>query len=611
MNKNQKKVLIQIILSSIILIISLVLSNLFKDNDFIKYLSIVLYFLSYFIIGYKVLIKSFKNICHGKIFDELFLMSIATIGAFILQEFFEGVAVMLFYQIGELFQDLAVSSSRKSITSLIEIVPKKAIRINNGIEEEIDADEVRIDDILLIKVGEKIPVDSIIIEGDTTLDTSSLTGESLPVEKYKGDEVLSGTINVSNVIKVKATKTFEKSAIYSVLSLIEDASSSKGKTESFITKFAKYYTPIVVISAVIISIIPPLFDNYDFKKYVIKGLSFLVISCPCALVISVPLSFFSGIGKASKNGILIKGSNHIEKLSSVNCILLDKTGTITTGVFEVDEINNINNNKLFNKLFYSIENKSTHPLAKAIVKYYKNENELTLEDIKEIPGKGVIANYNNKLVLCGNESLLNKYNVITNKVDGTIIHLAYDNNYLGYIKLSDKIKNDSKAAITKLKKANIKEVVMLTGDKESASCLVANNVGVTAYKSELLPNEKLEVIKEYKDNKYVTCFIGDGINDAPSLAIADVSISMGSGSTLAIETSDVVIINNSLENVYKAINISKSTMHTAYFNIVFSIVIKLLILLISIFFDTNMVLAIFADVGVMVICVLNSMRNMF
>ncbi len=611
MNKKQKTTLIQIIISSIILIISLVLSNIFKDNDFIKYLSIVLYFLSYFVVGYKILIKSFKNICHGKIFDELFLMSIATIGAFILQDFFEGVAVMLFYQIGELFQDLAVSSSRKSITSLIEIVPKKAIRIYNGIEEEIEADEVKIDDILLIKVGEKIPVDSIIIEGDTTLDTSSLTGESLPVEKYKGDEVLSGTINLSNVIKVKATKTFENSAIYSILSLIEDASSSKGKTESFITKFAKYYTPIVVISAVIISIIPPLFDNYDFKKYVIKGLSFLVISCPCALVISVPLSFFSGIGKASKNGILIKGSNHIEKLSSVNCVLLDKTGTITTGIFEVDEINNISNNELFNKLFYSMENKSTHPLAKAIVKYYKNENELTLEDIKEIPGKGIIANYNNKLVLCGNESLLNKYNISSNKIDGTIIHLAYDNNYLGYVKLSDKIKNDSKDAITKIKKANVKEVVMLTGDKESASKFVANSVGVTAYKSELLPNEKLKVIKEYKDNKYVTCFIGDGINDAPSLAIADVSISMGSGSTLAIETSDIVIINNSLENVYKAIKISKSTMHTAYFNIVFSIVIKILILLISIFFNTNMLLAIFADVGVMVICVLNSMRNMF
>lgn len=609
MNKKQKKTLVEIILSSILIFINILLSSIFK-TELMSFLSLILYLITYFIIGRKVLFKAIKNILKGHVFDEIFLMALATIGAFILKEYFEGVAVMLFYQIGELFQDIAVSSSRKSITHLIELVPTSTLRINGDDIEEIDVEEVNVGDILLIKVGEKIPVDALIIDGSTTIDTSSLTGESLPVEKSINEEVLSGTINLSNVIKVKALKTAENSTIFNILNLIEDATISKGKTESFISKFAKFYTPIVVILAFIISVVPPLFDGFIFAKWILKGLSFLVISCPCALVISVPLSFFSGIGKASRNGILIKGSNYVEKLSKVDYVFLDKTGTITNGNFEVESINNISNFTIFNNLLYSIERYSTHPLAKAICSYLNEYNVLEINDVKEIPGKGIIGYYEDKLVVCGNKSLLNDYNIKFKSEDGTLIYLAYDNKYLGYALLNDLIKEDSKIAIERIKSTHVKDVIMLTGDKSDVSKYVANLVNITTYKAELLPQEKLDVITQYKEKGYITCFVGDGINDAPSLALADVSLSMGSGSTLALETSDIVIINNSLISVYNAIKIAKSTMKIAYFNIVFSIFIKILFLLLSVFGLSNMLFAIFADVGVMIICVLNSMRNL-
>ncbi len=617
MTKKQKKSLFEIIISAIIVILTLLLSligylkeTFFLERSIYFYLSLVLYLIAYFIVGRSVLIKSFKNILRGKVFDEFFLMSIATIVAFILGEFFEGVAVMLFYQVGELFQSIAVERSRKSITHLMDIAPSFAIRIDeDGKEEVIDPDEVNIDDVLLIKVGDKIPVDAIVIEGSTTIDTSSLTGESIPSDVKKDDVIISGCINLTSAIKVKAKTKYEDSTVYHILNLIEEANESKGKTEQFISKFAKYYTPAVVILAVLISIIPPLFNNYNFSEWIYKGLSFLVISCPCALVISIPLSFFSGIGKGSKYGILIKGGVHLENLAKIKTLFFDKTGTITTGRFKVTK-SSLNENDT--SLLASIEDYSNHPLSKAITSEYKSIERVKIVDLEEISGKGIKGKYNNQIVLCGNKALFDQFNIKIEEQEGTVIYLGLDDKYLGYVILEDEIKEDSFKALQELKKLNVTKRIMLTGDKANVAKKVSSKLEITDCYAELLPQEKLEHIKKEKNTKYKVGFVGDGINDAPSLAYADVSFAMGEkGASLALETSDIVLMDDSLTKVAKSIKIAKSTMRICYENIILALGIKLLCMILSVLGIGGILMSIFADVGVMILCVINSMRNLY
>lgn len=619
MNKKQIRALIEIIVSIVLLLfVTLLYPLIIKSTGnnvegIFYYIQIVIYVITYLIIGGRILLKSIKNITRGKIFDEFFLMSLATIVAFSLQEFFEGVAVMLFYQIGELFQSIAVEKSRKSITSLMEIAPTIANRIVNDDVEVIDVDEVNVGDVLLIKVGDKIPVDGIIINGETTLDTSSLTGESLPLDVKENDEVLSGSINLSGVIKIKATKIYEDSSVYKILSLIEEASESKGKTEQFISKFAKYYTPTVVILAVLLSIIPPLFDSFQFSKWILRAMSFLVISCPCALVISIPLSFFSGIGKASKQGILIKGGIHLEDLNKTKIMFFDKTGTLTTGKFEISEEVDLKKDSNFKKLLKSIENNSTHPLAKAICNYYQNEETIDLIDIEEISGKGMKAKYLDEEILCGNDKLLNDNNIEFNKVEGTIIYLVKNKVLLGYVKLEDQLKSDTKEAINLLKKEGIEELIMITGDKEEPAKKIATEINLTKYYASLLPEDKLKIVKEYQSSlEKKVSYVGDGINDAPTLISVDVSFAMGkNGSSLAMESSDIVLMDDSLMKVYKAKRIARQTMITCYLNIILALGIKALCLILGALGIGGMLLAIFADVGVMIICVINSMLNYY
>ncbi len=619
MNKKQKRALFEIIISGILLLfVTLLYPFIIKQTGneikgIFYYIQIAIYVVTYIVIGGRILLKSIKNISRGKIFDEFFLMSLATIVAFALQEFFEGVAVMLFYQIGELFQSIAVERSRKSITSLMEIAPTTANRVVNDDIEVIDVDEVNIGDILLIKVGDKIPVDGIVIEGNSTLDTSSLTGESLPLDVKENEEVLSGSINLSGVIKIKAKKVYEDSSVYKILTLIEEASDSKGKTEQFISKFAKYYTPTVVILALILSIIPPLFDSFQFTKWILRGMSFLVISCPCALVISIPLSFFSGIGKASKQGILIKGGVHLEDLNKTKTIFFDKTGTLTTGKFAITEEVNYKEDSDFKKLLKSMELNSTHPLAKAICEYYQDEEIINLTDIEEISGRGMKGKYHNQEILCGNDKLLKENDIEFESIKGTIIYLVKDRILLGYVKLEDQLKEDTKEAIRLLKKEGIEELIMITGDKEEPAKKIASEINLTKYYASLLPEEKLKIVKEYQstsDSK--VSYVGDGINDAPTLISVDVSFAMGkNGSSLAMESSDIVLMDDSLMKVYKAKRFARQTMRTCYLNIILALGIKVLCLVLGALGIGGMLLAIFADVGVMIICVINSMLNYY
>lgn len=577
----------------------------------------ILFILSYLIVGFEIVKKAFRNIIKGKVFDENFLMTVATIGAFFVGEFEEAVAVMLFYQVGELFQSYAVDKSRKSISSLMDIRPDYAFVIKNGKEEKVDPDDVKIGDIILVKPGEKIPLDGIIVDGKSFLDTKALTGESLPREVNVNDEVLSGSINLNSVIKIKVEKEFEESTVSKILDLVENASSKKSKSENFISKFAKYYTPTVVIIAVILAIVPPFFTGMNFSEWIYRALSFLVVSCPCALVISIPLSFFGGIGGASKLGILIKGSNYLEALAKTEVVVFDKTGTLTKGVFAVKNIENFNNftkDQILKYAAYS-ENYSNHPIALSIKKEYGEEIvKEKIEKIEEIAGHGILSIVDGKTILVGNDKLLNENNVEYTKTDeiGTIVYVAVDNVYAGFIVVSDVIKEDSKIAIENLKKLNIYKTVMLTGDKKQVGEYVAKELGIDEVHTELLPDEKVykveQLLKDKTDSEKLV-FVGDGINDAPVLAMADIGISMGGiGSDAAIEASDVVLMTDEPSKISHAIKISKKTLKIVKENIIFAIFVKILVLVLTAFGISTMWEAVFADVGVSVIAILNALR---
>ena len=606
-----KKRLIKIILAVILYVVALV--GKFEN----EWINNTIFFLSYIIIGFDVLKEAIENIFKGEIFDENFLMSVATIGAFFIGEFPEAVAVMLFYQIGELFQSYAVDKSRKSISSLMDIRPDYANLYIDGKIEKVNPNEVRIGDTIVVKPGEKIPLDGFIIEGETTLDTKALTGESLPREAVRGDNVLSGCININGLIKVQITKAYGESTVSKILDLVENASSKKTKSENFITKFAKYYTPIVVGIAVILAIVPPLvIKEASFLDWIYRALSFLVVSCPCALVISIPLSFFGGIGGASKIGILIKGSNYLEALTNTEIVVFDKTGTLTQGVFEVQRVETIEiTEKELLKLAAYSENYSNHPIAKSIKKAYGEEiNEKQIEKIEELSGLGIVANIEGKEIFVGNEKLMKEKQIKFTKCNdiGTITYVAVNNKYVGYILIADKIKDDAEKTIEELKKNNIKQTVMLTGDRKIVGEDVANKLGIDNVYSELLPDGKVEKVEELlkeKTEKGRLVFVGDGINDSPVLALADIGIAMGGlGSDSAIEAADIVIMTDEPSKIIDAIKISKKTTRIAKENIIFAIIVKIAVLILVALGLSTMWEAVFADVGVTVIAIINALR---
>ena len=577
----------------------------------------VIFIIAYLIVGLEILKKALRNITRGKVFDENFLMSVATIGAFAIGEFPEAVAVMLFYQVGELFQSYAVDKSRKSISSLMNIRPDFANVEREEKIEKVDPDEVKIGEIIVVKPGEKVPLDGIVVEGKTSLDTKALTGESLPREIAENDEILSGSINLNGVIKIKVTKEYGESTVSKILDLVENASSKKSKSENFITKFAEYYTPIVVIIAVILAIVPPLLiKDATFSDWLYRALSFLVVSCPCALVISIPLSFFGGIGGASKMGVLIKGSNYLEQLANTEIIVFDKTGTLTEGVFEVQKVHAIDmsEEELLRITAYA-ENYSNHPISLSVKKAYNKEiDEKQILNTQEISGHGIVAKIGNQDVLVGNEKLMSENNIKITKCEdiGTILNVAVDGKYAGYILIADKIKKDSKSAIKSLKKNNIKQTVMLTGDRKNVGEHVAKELGLDKVYTELLPDgkvEKVESLLKEKSEKGKLAFVGDGINDAPVLALADIGIAMGGlGSDAAIEAADIVLMTDEPSKIVDAIHLSKKTMRIVKENIIFAIVIKVLVLVLSAFGLSTMWEAVFADVGVSIIAIINALR---
>ena len=606
-----KKRAIKILIALIIYIVAIV-GNF--ENELIKD---ALFIISYLIVGLSILKKAVRNIFRGKVFDENFLMAVATLGAFGVGEFPEAVAVMLFYQIGELFQSYAVDKSRKSISSLMDIRPDYANVLRDGKEEKIDPDEVKIGETIVVKPGEKIPLDGTIIEGTTMLDTKALTGESVPVEAKENDEVLSGSINESGKILVKVSKEYGESTVSKILDLVENASSKKSKSENFITKFAKYYTPTVVIIAVILAIVPPfIFKDASFTEWIYRALSFLVVSCPCALVISIPLSFFGGIGGASKMGILIKGSNYLEALASTEIAVFDKTGTLTKGVFEVQKIetNNISKDELLEIAAYA-ENYSNHPIAKSIKNAYKKEIDTNrIKDIKEISGHGISVTIYDKNVLIGNEKLMeeNKIQYTKSEDVGTILYIAINNEYKGLIIISDEIKEDALGLMKNLRNLGVKKTVMLTGDKKTVGEDVGEKLGLDEVYTELLPDgkvEKVESLMREKTEKGKLVFVGDGINDSPVLAMSDIGIAMGAlGSDAAIEAADVVIMTDEPSKIADSIGLSRKTMKIVKENIVFAIFIKVLVLVLTAIGLSTMWEAVFADVGVSIIAIINALR---
>lgn len=582
-----------------------------------EWLQIALFIISYIIVGEDVVKRAVKNIFKGQVFDENFLMSIATIGAFFIGEYPEGVAVMLFYQVGELFQSYAVGKSRKSIASLMDIRPDYA-NVKKGDElVKVDPDEVQIGDIIVIKAGEKIPLDGKVIEGSSMIDTSALTGESVPREVEVGSDILSGCININGVITAEVTKEFGESTVSKILDLVENASSKKSNSEQFITKFARYYTPVVVIIAVFLAIIPPLvIDGATFSDWIYRALAFLVVSCPCALVISIPLSFFGGIGGASKKGVLVKGSNYLEALAETEIVVFDKTGTLTKGVFNVQEIHpeGVSKEELL-ELTAHAESYSNHPISLSLKRAYSKEiDNGRISDVEEISGHGVIATVDGKKVMAGNIKLMKMMDIpyFKGELIGTIVHVAVNNKYIGYIVIADEVKEDSAQAIKELKEANIKQTVMLTGDNKSIGSKVAKELGLDKVYAELLPADKVEKLEELfsqKSKKGKLAFVGDGINDAPVLARADIGIAMGGlGSDAAIEAADVVIMTDEPSKIATTMKISKKTLKIAHQNIVFAIGIKIIVLILSAFGITTMWAAIFADVGVTIIAVLNAFR---
>lgn len=607
-----KKRGIKIIISAILFVLALVIpfSNEWINNG--------LFIISYLVVGCEILKKAVRNIFRGKVFDENFLMAVATIGAFAIGEFPEAVAVMLFYQVGELFQSYAVDKSRKSISSLMDIRPDYANIEKDGKIEKVDPDEVKIGDIIIVKTGEKIPLDGVVVEGTSSLDTMALTGESVPRVVKTEDEVLSGCINKDGLLKIRVTKEFGESTVSKILDLVENASSKKSKSENFITKFAKYYTPTVVIIAVLLAFIPPIIlkDFNTFSVWLYRALSFLVVSCPCALVISIPLSFFGGIGGASKMGILIKGSNYLEALANTETVVFDKTGTLTEGIFEVQDIyaEGIEKDELL-RIVAHAENYSNHPIAKSVKKAYNKEiDENIIKNPQELSGKGIWARIDEKDILVGNEKLMLEEKIDFKKCDevGTILYVAIDKKYVGYVLIADKIKQDSSKTIRELKAMNIKETVMLTGDKKEVGEYVAKKLNMDKVYTELLPDGKVEKVEELlkqKSEKGKLVFVGDGINDAPVLTISDIGVAMGGlGSDAAIEAADIVIMTDETSKISKAINLSKKTMRIVHENIIFAIFVKIAVLVLTAFGASTMWEAVFADVGVSVIAIINALR---
>lgn len=607
-----KKRGVKIIISAILFVLALVIpfSNEWINNG--------LFIISYLVVGFEILKKAVRNIFRGKVFDENFLMAVATIGAFAIGEFPEAVAVMLFYQVGELFQSYAVDKSRKSIASLMDIRPDYANIEKDGKIEKVDPDEVKIGDIIIVKTGEKIPLDGVVVEGTSSLDTMALTGESVPRVVKTEDEVLSGCINKDGLLKIRVTKEFGESTVSKILDLVENASSKKSKSENFITKFAKYYTPTVVIIAVLLAFIPPIIlkDFNAFSVWLYRALSFLVVSCPCALVISIPLSFFGGIGGASKMGILIKGSNYLEALANTEIVVFDKTGTLTEGIFEVQDIyaEGIEKDELL-RIVAHAENYSNHPIAKSVKKAYNKEiDENIIKNPQELSGKGIWAKIDEKDILVGNEKLMVEEKIDFKKCDevGTILYVAIDKKYVGYVLIADKIKQDSSKTIRELKAMNIKETVMLTGDKKEVGEYVAKKLNMDKVYTELLPDGKVEKVEELlkqKSEKGKLVFVGDGINDAPVLTISDIGVAMGGlGSDAAIEAADIVIMTDETSKISKAINLSKKTMRIVRENIIFAIFVKIAVLVLTAFGASTMWEAVFADVGVSVIAIINALR---
>ena len=619
MNKKQKKMLVRIIVAALLVVLlTLIPESIIGEKSIVQ---LGLFLIPYLIIGYDILKKAFKGIRNKQVFDENFLMAVATIGAIILGDYKEGVAVMLFYQVGELFQSYAIGKSRKNISELMDIRPDYANIVSDGETKTVSPYEVPVGSVIVVKPGEKVPLDGIVIEGSASIDTSALTGESVPREVKYGDEIISGCINNSGLLKIETTKEFSESTVSKILDLVENASSKKSKSENFITKFARVYTPFVCYSALFLAVVPPIIGGiatgeFEFSKWIYRALTFLVISCPCALVISIPLTFFAGIGGASKAGILIKGSNYLEALSNAKIIAMDKTGTLTKGVFEVTKVNpvNISEEKL---LYYaaSAECYSTHPISISLVNAYAKEiNKEEVTDVTEIAGHGVSAKVGNDTVSVGNDKLMKLKNVkyINEPFVGTVCHVVVNDEYAGYIVISDKLKDTSKSAILKMAKAGIKKTIMLTGDNKFAADSIAAELSIDEVHSELLPQDKVNIVEKLlseKGQKDKLVFVGDGINDAPVLTRADIGIAMGAlGSDAAIEAADVVLMDDNPEKIPLAVGISKKCIKIVYENIYFAIGVKAICLLLGAFGIANMWTAIFADVGVMIIAVLNAIR---
>ena len=617
MNKKQKKMLLRIIIAAVLIV---VFSLLPAEG----YLRVVLFMIPYLVIGYDILKKAFKGILNKQVFDENFLMAVATVGAILLGDYSEGVAVMLFYQIGELFQSYAVGKSRRNISELMDIRPDYANIEKDGTLEQVDPDEVEIGTIIVVQPGEKVPIDGVITEGTSTLNTSALTGESLPRDAKAGDEVISGCINMTGLLKIRTTKEFGESTVSKILELVENSSSRKSKSENFISKFAKYYTPAVCYGALALAFIPPIVLLIMGKPamwgdWIYRALTFLVISCPCALVISIPLSFFAGIGGASNQGILVKGSNYLETLAQTKYVVFDKTGTVTQGVFEVSGIhhNEMPDEKLLEYAALA-ECSSSHPISKSLQKAYgKPIDRNRVTDIEEISGNGVIAKVDGISVAAGNTKLMNRLGIAYQDCHhvGTVVHMAIDGKYAGHILISDIIKPHAKEAIAELKKAGISKTVMLTGDSKRVADQVAEELGIQEVYSELLPADKVSRVEELlnqKSEKDKLAFVGDGINDAPVLSRADIGIAMGAlGSDAAIEAADIVLMDDDPLKISKAIKIARKCIRIVYENIYFAIGIKILCLILGALGIANMWVAIFADVGVMILAVLNAIRTLF
>lgn len=617
MNKKQKKMLIRIIIAAVLIV---VFSLLPAEG----YLRFVLFMIPYLVIGYDILKKAFKGILNKQVFDENFLMAVATVGAILLGDYSEGVAVMLFYQIGELFQSYAVGKSRRNISELMDIRPDYANIEKDGTLEQVDPDEVEIGTIIVVQPGEKVPIDGVITEGTSILNTSALTGESLPRDAKAGDEVISGCINMTGLLKIRTTKEFGESTVSKILELVENSSSRKSKSENFISKFAKYYTPAVCYGALALAFIPPIVllimgKSAMWGDWIYRALTFLVISCPCALVISIPLSFFAGIGGASNQGILVKGSNYLETLAQTKYVVFDKTGTMTQGVFEVSGIhhNEMPDEKLLEYAALA-ECSSSHPISKSLQKAYgKPIDRNRVTDIEEISGNGVIAKVDGISVAAGNTKLMNRLGIAYQDCHhvGTVVHMAIDGKYAGHILISDIIKPHAKEAIAELKKAGISKTVMLTGDSKRVADQIAEELGIQEVYSELLPADKVSRVEELlnqKSEKDKLAFVGDGINDAPVLSRADIGIAMGAlGSDAAIEAADIVLMDDDPLKISKAIKIARKCIRIVYENIYFAIGIKVLCLILGALGIANMWMAIFADVGVMILAVLNAIRTLF